>query len=88
MTDTSTVGDVDIEVLEKLFEGFGEPCSYGECENQATWMLLCPYDRSAETVCDQHRQYILNMDQDEPIRFDGTCGHAPDVGSCIWEPYS
>lgn len=88
MTDTSTVGDVDIQVLEQLFEGFGEPCSFGPCENKADWMLLCPYDRNAESVCDAHKAVIDGWEPDTQIMFNETCGHNPDVGSCIWEPYN
>lgn len=88
MSDTATVGDLDVQIFEKLFENFGEPCSFGKCENKATWMLLCPYDRNAETVCDEHRAEMLSWDDDNSVIFDGTCGHRPDIGSCTWEPYS
>lgn len=88
MTSTDTVGDTDIEILNELFNMDREPCSLGDCDHPAAWFLLCPYDRSAETVCSMHRQELLGWPKDHNITFDNTCGHNPDIGSCIWEPYT
>jgi hypothetical protein len=101
MTDLDIAGDLDIQNLEQEFEDDREPCSVsstveifpgiiiptGKCRNRATWFLMCPEDRSAETVCDEHRASILGWPDDADIHFDETCGHNPLVKDCIWEPY-
>lgn len=85
---SDTVGDLDVQVFEETFSFDTEPCSLGDCKNPATWFLLCPFDRSAETVCEQHHAEMLGWPEDYPIRFDGTCNHNPEIGQCLWEPYT
>lgn len=88
MTATEVAGDTDISVFEEFLSGDTEPCSLNGCDHPAAWFLMCPYDRSAETVCSMHRRELLTWPKDEVIRFDQTCGHSPDMGSCLWEPYT
>jgi hypothetical protein len=85
MTDSLAGTDVEIQNMEAFEFDQTEPCSF-PCENVATWYLLCPYDRNAEPLCDEHRAILLAWDDDEVITFNETCNHSPDIASCAWEP--
>lgn len=83
MTDT-TVG-TEIEILESLDWTPTEPCSVDGCTRDAEWYGLCPYDRSAETICTIHKD--VWVEDEAPVRFDGTCQHIIPAALVIWEPY-
>lgn len=76
----------DVEVFEQLTFEPETPCSFPGCPNTAAWLLLCPYDRNPEECCQPHRIWILEWPEDSVITFNRTCGHNPDVQSCLWEP--
>ena len=76
----------EIELTEMSAFEFDTPCSFEGCKEAATWYLLCPYDRSAEPCCSTHKEQTAGWPDDLQIIFNESCGHAPDIGSCLWEP--
>lgn len=83
---TDTVGDTEIEVLEKLDFESSVPCDITGCDNDAVWILTCgACFQGREFTCDECRNVLLTWPEEERIIFDNTCKHGPEIGNCPWE---
>jgi hypothetical protein len=83
-------GDTEIETL--LFESLDSsiPCSFPECDSDATHILVCgACFQGREFMCGPHTeivQQIKTIAPTELIIFDQTCGQTPEYGNCHIEP--
>ncbi len=92
--DIDTTSETDI--LEALdFEESPPNCDFTDCESEAKAKLVCGAcgvgtpGGGLELMCIEHTVGVAltqQMHPEEPIRFDQTCGHTPELGNCVIVP--
>jgi hypothetical protein len=79
----------ETEILEFLDFEATPPCDVDDCHRDAAWKLWCgECGKGCELVCKEHREELAGWSIFAAITFNNTCGHAPLIVSCGWEPIS
>ena len=81
--------DTSTEIFNDLNLNWDVPCSYTDCDIEATHFLVCPEDGMRETMCTPHTIVTKLMQveaPDETIVFDNSCGHHPKAKDCKITP--
>lgn len=81
---TATEIDSDLEILNEIFNQDSLPCSYGDCQQEATHILVCAQCKiGKETLCAEHAQTLKQgAGPFDVILFNETCGHSPLILAC------
>ena len=73
----------DTEILEDILNEESLPCSYEDCPEEASHILQCAVcGIGKETLCQWHKDAILDAPEWATIYFNKTCGHYPLVFEC------
>lgn len=82
--------DLDTEILQGLDWEESVPCSYRDCDEEATHFLTCgACGISRETMCAEHTKETIRTKRIAPearVIFDTTCLHEPELGNCPITP--
>lgn len=80
---TATELDSDLEILNEILDQESLPCSYEQCENEATHLLQCAAcGVGKETLCSPHAVELRQAGEWVTITFNETCGHTPFIVEC------
>lgn len=82
------VEDLEIQILDELDSAI--PCSYTDCDGEATHILVCGACYTGrEFMCGPHTIQTAAAKMqipEERVIFDQTCKHGPELGNCDIEP--
>lgn len=84
----TTATDLDLELIAHLDFPSDIHCDYGDCQDVATHMALCPKCPAHEYFCSPHVEKLRNASPKLTGTFDKSCGHSVRNGDVRFLPIS